>query len=212
MSSTGRAYKYDQKAIKAIYKFIDYGYSNFKNPILFHIKAVVMPNNLKLETLLKNLNRNLDKIYKDNARDRGSKVINGMPDVKWFWSLEYGNGSVLKSHYHPKQDKRFIRIPKSSDSNYHLHLYAMVDCNLKKYRESPTVENVRKAVNQVDGLDCAIYLKRENGELFHRVKNEIDDAKERMVYLAKIEQKQDEKILLTFRKKRGGSLLNDKKG
>lgn len=199
----GTLYKYDPDVEQDIYNFIQWGYENFNHPCLIHFKASVKPEQLKLDNLLKYLNRKLDTVYKTNAKTRGSKVIHGKPKVKWYWSLECGTSSGLPSLYQ-RTDGLFLKVKE----HFHLHLYAMINVEPKKYKLFSIPNYVMSIMNEVDGLFNAKFLPRLNGEIYHDLKLELKDAKERMRYLAKTEQKQAPELRETFKKTRGRSRLD----
>lgn len=191
-----KSYQYNDDTLNLINSFLDYGYNNFKNPYLFHFKCYIDINQFSSTNLYRYLNRKFTSIYHQNAKRRQSKRIYKAPTIKWFKSIE------LSQQWHKHPDGSM------SNNYFHLHLYAMVNINTDRHNIFIIPEYIRNTINNINGLSGAVCLQRQNNQGWHHnLKTELDDAKDRMRYLAKIEQKPD-MLYKLFKKTIGHSRIN----
>lgn len=182
-------YSINNATKQTIKNILSHGKSKFNQPYLYHFTShIYNSDNFKPDRLIENLKRKLKKEYreyfKEKIKQKGINIQNarGCPEFICFYSIEYKKETRkrISGNY---QDKSAF-----TEDYLHIHIYLLFNV-VQGYLPSSIPGFVIVAMNKIDGLRTAQYHKRANGQLYHNLNKEFEDAIERSNYLAKTDQK-----------------------
>ena len=202
--------------LERVEEVLFYAKDNMTSPCAFHLLSHISDPKAfaKVKSdFAKNFKRALQRQYKSSEQET--------PDVLLIYSIEFKMTDIDEINdtddaYKPTEVVK-IKLPF-----LHIHICVIADC--KKTIPQSFNKRAMQALNEIDGLTKARYFKskdryvsvfdeetrestrqRTKPQMYKSLKNEFDDVFERVKYLAKVEQKDPDKI--PFRQKFGCSQL-----
>lgn len=209
MDDSDHIYQIDMSKVTVIKEILEYSKTNFNQPYLYHFTAHIhQPDQFNQKRFIQNVQRKLHRHYRVYFKSRlklmkmnGNSTVRiqdakGCPDFMLYYSIE---------HKIEKSDR--INGNYSTNSNgwevtedyLHIHIHIVFNM-VTGYIPQSISGFVLKALNDIDGLQKAQYHRRYNGQLYHNLNCEFDDAFRRAQYLCKNDQKSEQ---IPFRKKFG---------
>ena len=178
--STGRAYKINNKQYEKLEKVILHAKNNMKHPAIYHFLSHIDEPDLFRKSkrdLIKYFNRKLRKHYKNCEQQ--------VPNTLVMYSIEFKQTDR-------NEIKGLTHYPISSDllPFLHIHFYVIADCTYCRPDSFPYFG--QRALNDIDGLSKARYFKSYKGEIYKNIKDDLDDAFQRLIYIAKTDSKSAE--------------------
>lgn len=207
--------------LEDIEEVLFYARDNMKFPCAFHLLShVEHPDDFK------KVKSDFSKLFKRALKRQYKKSEQEVPEVLLIYSIEFKTTTIDEIN---DTDNAFIKDENTSRIKLpflHMHVCVIADC--KKTIPQAFPKKAMQALNEIDGLTKARYfkskdryvneyddvtqestLKRTKAQMYKALKKELDDVFERVKYLAKIEQKDREKI--PFKKAFGTSRLTKRK-
>jgi hypothetical protein len=200
MTTHGKMYNIDSKNYDKLEGFIEHARDEMNYPYMFHFLSHICDADE-----FKKSKRNLIKDFERGLKRKFKGSQQSCPDVQVAYSIEfkYTNDKEINGKedaYNHKQSKSLK--PKPELPFLHIHFYVIADC--RKANVITFKDNVIASLNDIKGLRAGRYFPSKNGELYKQVKADYDDCFQRILYIAKIDQKSPE---IPFNKKFGMSKI-----
>lgn len=200
MTSNGRKYGVEQDKYDLLEKFILYANESMTSPYMFHLLSHISDVEafkVTKRTLLKEFQRELKRQFKSSSQNCPKVLIAYSIELKYTTLKEVNGEEDAYAYNHDN-----FLTPKGTIPFLHIHFYVIADCNktnprlFKKYAIA--------ALDNLKGLRAGRYFTSNQGELYKKVKQNLDDCFNRILYIGKIEQKSPD---IPFRKRFGMSSL-----
>lgn len=128
--------------------------------------------------------RNLIRLFERRLKKAYKRTKQNTPDVLVAYSIEFKYTS-----WEEVEDKGYRSDSFGKDVPFlHLHFYVIADCCSGTRPQSFTTY-ARQALNEITGLRKARYLKTYFGKQYKKLQTEFDDTYQKLLYIAKVEQK-----------------------
>ena len=196
MTKNGNEYQIEERKYEQMEALLIHANDSMTSPCIFHLCSHIdKPDLFKLSKrdLIKNFERALKRQYKPLKQD--------CPKVFVIYSIEFKNTSQKEiDGDDDAYDYATYRLQEKLPF-LHMHFYVIADCS--KTIPSSFPNYARCALNEIDGLRASRYFKSnktDKVEIYKKLKSDIDDAFDRILYIGKIEQKTPD---IPFHKKFG---------
>lgn len=200
MTSEGKKYGVEQDKYDQLESFILYAHDSMTSPCMFHLLSHISDVEAfkaTKRTLLKEFQRELKRQFKSSSQNCPKVLIAYSIELK-HTTLKEINGE--EDAYVYNRDN--FLTPKGTTPFLHIHFHVIADCN----KTDPRLfkKHAIAALNNLKGLRAGRYFKSNQGELYKKVKESLDDCFNRILYIGKVEQKSPD---IPFRKAFGISSL-----
>lgn len=208
--SDGKEYEIENPKYDSLEKLIVYAKSNMKSPTMIHFISHIADAEKFRTTkgdLIKLYQRALKRQFK-----KANATTQQCPDTLLAYSIEFKYTTQKEIKGGEDAYKRGNTTWKKTEEKLpflHLHCYVIADCN--KTRPKSFLNASIAAFNEMGGLRASRYIPRkqrgmsDKKQYYHNLNRELDDGFNRILYIAKIEQKCSE---IPYRKKFGMSKVN----
>lgn len=207
MEGSNHVYNLDVAKCKTVKTILQHAQCHFNQPYLYHFTAHIhKPDQFNQKRFIQNLQRKLQRQYRQYFKQRlklklldGCKAVKiqdakGCPDFVLYYSIEHKAETIdrINGDYN-----RANSIVWEVTKDYlHIHIHIVFNM-VSGYIPQSISGFVLKALNDIDGLQKAQYHRRHNGQLYHNLNHEFNDAFARGQYLCKTDQKSED---IPFRK------------
>lgn len=176
----GRPYKINNKQYEKLEKIILYANETMKYPAIYHFLS-----HIDNPSLFKKSKRDLIKYFTRKLKKQYKNCEQVSPRTLVVYSIEFKKTDL-------NEIKGFHPYPKSSDllPFLHIHFYVIADCTYCRPASFPYF--AQEALNDIEGLSKARYFKSNKGEIYKKIKEDLDDAFQRLLYIAKMDSKSAE--------------------
>lgn len=182
MLPNGRKYKVDNTQYEKLESLVTAARDEMKYPCVYHLCSWIHdPEAFRVSKrdLIKLFKRKLKKVYKRTKQN--------IPDMVVAYSVEFKHTSWAEVEGKDYRSDSFgNNVPF-----LHIHFYVIADCCTGTRPQSFTTY-ARQALNDIAGLSKARYLKTYFGQQYKTLRTEFDDTYQKMLYIAKVDQKSPE--------------------
>lgn len=208
--SDGKEYEIENPKYDSLEKLIVYAKSNMKSPTMIHFISHIVDAE-KFRTTKKDLIKLYQRALKRQFK-KANATTQQCPDTLLAYSIEFKYTTQKEINADEDAYKRGNTTWKKTEEKLpflHLHCYVIADCN-KTHPRSFLSASIA-AFNEIDGLrECRYIPRKQKGisdkkQYYHNLNRELDDGFNRILYIAKIEQKCSE---IPYRNKFGMSKVN----
>lgn len=189
-NDNGHTYQIKAKQYEKLEALITHARDTMTSPCIYHLLSWVSD-----AEAFKVNKRDLIKLFKRKLRKQYKRLQQQAPNTLIAYSIEFkytDNDEREGASNHPVTS---VQLPF-----LHIHFYVIADCNTCNRITFPKF--AIDALDEIEGLSKGRYFKSNTGELYKKVKEDFDDSFQRLLYIAKINQKSEH---IPFRETFGAS-------
>lgn len=187
MLASGNKYQIEKTKYDSLERMFLYAQNNMTSPCIYHLIA-----HIENPSQFKNSKKNLIRLFQRGLRRQYKPLHQDCPDTVIAYSIEFKH--TYQKEIDGEGDAYSVgsaKYKKTSDQLpfLHIHFYVIADC--KKTRPDSFVIFAKRALNEINGLRAARYVRSNKNEIYKSLKTDGDDAFSRLLYIGKIEQKSE---------------------
>lgn len=196
----GKKYDIDDGYYEDLEVFVSHARDSMTSPCMFHLLSHICDADE-----FKKTKRNLIRLFTRDLKRQFKGSKQSCPNVLIAYSIEFKyttKKEIEGSDDVYEYDQTNFLVPKGKQPFLHIHFYVIADC-------SKTIPNTFKnkaiaSLNGLKGLRAGRYFVSNKGQIYKKVKEDYDDCFQRILYIAKLDQKSNQ---IPFRETFGRSKI-----
>lgn len=179
MLSDGKLHELDQDQHDKLEALVFKAKAEMKYPCVYHMLSHI--HDAEVFGVSK---RNLIRLFERKLKKAYKRTKQNTPNVLVAYSIEF-----KYTNWDEVEGKSYRSESFGKDVPFlHIHFYVIADCCSGTRPQSFTTY-ARQALNEIPGLRKGRYLQDRLGQQFKILTTDFDDTFQRLIYIAKIDQK-----------------------